>query len=120
MDGSDNPLTSVAHDIVAVLEHDGNVRAVFGAPMKLDTRTVIPVASVAMGGGAGGIRTLGSAIATARKWLWRKDVHVDPSHSVAGGGGGGIDVRPVGFLHEDDGRVVFTPIEPHHQKMSSR
>jgi CBS-domain-containing membrane protein len=38
MDNSDNPLTSVAHDIAAVLEHDGNVRAVFGAPMKRDTR----------------------------------------------------------------------------------
>lgn len=103
-------LALVARDLAAMVEREGNVRAVFGEPMKLESRVVIPVASVAMGGGGGGLRALGAAVDIVRRWLRRGNTHVAPSRTFLGGGGGGIDVRPVGFLSEQDGRVVFTPI----------
>jgi uncharacterized spore protein YtfJ len=108
---ADRSLAEVVHEITTTMEHEGNVRAVFGEPMKLDTRTVIPVASIAMGGGGGGVRSLGAAVDTVRRWLGRRPVHVKPSRTLAGGGGGGLDVRPIGFLCEENGRVVFTKID---------
>ena len=110
MDDSSD-LASVVHEAAAALEREGNVRAVFGEPMKLDTRTVIPVATVAMGGGAGGLRAFGAAVEKVQRLLSGNDVHVHPGRTIFGGGGGGIDIRPVGFLCEEDGRVVFTRID---------
>lgn len=110
MDTTLDELEGVAHEIATVLAEEGNARAVFGPPMKLDTHTIIPVASVAMGGGLGGVSALGAAVRKLRK-LFSAGVDVQPSRSLAGGGGGGIDVRPVGYLSEEDGHVVFTRID---------
>jgi uncharacterized spore protein YtfJ len=104
-------LASVAHEVATMLEEEANVRAVFGAPMKLDTRVVIPVARVSCGGGVGGVTALGAAVETIRRFFQRKDAHVTPSRTFVGGGGGGIDVRPVGYLCEEEGRVVFVRID---------
>jgi uncharacterized spore protein YtfJ len=104
-------LAAVVHEITTTIEREGNVRAIFGEPMKLETRTVIPVARIAMGAGGGGVRSLGAAIDTVRRWLSPKRVHAEPSRTLAGGGGGGLDVHPVGFLCEENGRVVFTRID---------
>ena len=113
-------LASVVHDITTTLEHEGNVHAVFGEPMKLDTRTVIPVATITMGGGAGGIRAFGAAVDTIRRWFSRKPIHVTPGRTFVGGGGGGIDIRPVGFMVEENGHVVFTPIDDGRHRTSPR
>jgi uncharacterized spore protein YtfJ len=104
-------MASIVHEIAATLEREGNVRTVFGEPLKLDTRTVIPVASVAIGAGGGGARVLGAAVDTLRRWLWRGPVHVEPGRSLVGGAGAGIQIQPMGFLCEDNGRVVFTRID---------
>jgi len=104
-------LAALAHEIATTLEREGNVRAVFGDPVKLETRTVIPVASIAMGAGAGGVRAFGAAIHAVRRWFSKRPLDVTPSRTLLGGGGGGLDVRPVGYLSEVDGRVVFTRIE---------
>ena len=112
---------SMVHEITQTLEHEANVRAVFGEPMKLETRVVIPVATVAMGGGGGGVRALGAAVETVRRWLSRGgETHVVPGRTLAGGGGGGLDVRPVGFLCEENGRVVFTRIDDGRHKNGAR
>ena len=104
-------VASIVHEIASTLEREGNVRTVFGEPLKLDTRTVVPVASVSIGAGGGGARVLGAAVDTLRRWLWRRPVHVEPGRSLVGGGGAGIQIQPMGFLCEENGRVVFTRID---------
>jgi uncharacterized spore protein YtfJ len=102
----------IARSLAHAVEAEGNVRAVFGAPMKLDTHTIVPVATVKVGGGGGGVRSLGAAVSALRELVrWRRSTEVAPSRSFAGGGGMGIDVRPIGYLVEEDGRVTFKPID---------
>lgn len=69
----------------------------FGEPVKLDTKTIIPVACVQFGGGGGGGMSPPVKEGAA-------------APVFGGGGGGGFSVNPVGFIHEEDGAVVFTPI----------
>jgi len=97
-----------AAEVAHMLEREGNVTAVFGAPMKLDTKTVIPVAFVNVGSGGGGVLMPAARrfFDTLRKFL--------PARVGAGGGGFGIHVRPIGYLHEEDGHVVFSRIEVSH------
>lgn len=87
----------IVKQVTHAVEQEGNAKVVFGAPVKLDSKTVIPVAAVRFGGGAGGARADGEVSTLARAIF-------------SGGGGGGFDVRPVGFIHESEGRVEYTPI----------
>ena len=82
--------------VAEMLEKEGNARTVFGEPVKLDTKTIIPVAQVQFGGGGGGMSPPVKEGAQAPVF--------------GGGGGGGFTVQPVGFIHEEDGEVVFTAI----------
>ena len=89
----------IVRQVAETIQKEANARAVFGEPAKLDTKVVIPVASVVIqisGGGGGGTRKPGAEIAR-----------------LFGGGGGGLNVTaaPVGFIHEKDGAVVFTRID---------
>ena len=90
-------IEEVVKDIAAALEAEGNTKAVFGEAVKLDTKTVIPVAAVRLGGGGAGVAP-GANGSHLLKALF------------GGGGGGAYDLRPVGFIAERDGEVVFTPI----------
>ena len=99
---------SIVHDVTTVLRQEGNVDVVFGKPVKLDTCTIIPVATVSLGGGGGGLLRLGPTVDVIRRWIRRS---VSPGSRIGGGGGWGIDVRPVGFLSEVGGHVVFTSID---------
>ncbi len=92
-----------AAEIAHMFEREGNVTSVFGAPMKLDTKTVIPVAFVNVGSGGGGVLMPG-----VRRWFAR--IRRALPRGV-GGGGFGIHVRPIGYLHEEDGHIVFSRIE---------
>jgi uncharacterized spore protein YtfJ len=89
-------LEDVVKQIAETLEREGNARAVFGEPMKLETKTLIPVAVIGLGGGG----ALGGAPDSSKVM----------KAIFSGGGGGGFNVRPVGFIHERDGEVVYTPI----------
>ncbi len=89
----------IVKQVAETIQKEANARAVFAEAMKLDTHVVIPVAAVQISLGGGGT-------GSSRK----------PTSELArffGAGGGGLDVRakPVGFIHEKDGIVVFTPIE---------
>ena len=93
------PFEEIVKQVAETIQKEANARAVFAEPMKLDTHIVVPVASVVVsvgGGGGGGSR--------------QPDVKLP---RIFGGGGGGINVvsKPVGFIHEKDGQVVFTYIE---------
>jgi len=90
-------IESAVKDIAAALEKESNTKAVFGEPVKLDSKIVIPVAAVRIGAG-------GAAVAPPAN-------SSDVMKALFGGGGGGAyDLRPVGFISEHDGEVVFTPI----------
>jgi uncharacterized spore protein YtfJ len=68
----------ILHSIGERLQTGGTVKNVFGEPVTIDGKTIIPVASVKYGFGAGG----GGSTAQDR----------------AGGGGGGVRMTPVGVL----------------------
>jgi uncharacterized spore protein YtfJ len=90
-------IENAVKDIAAALEKESNTKAVFGEPMKLDNKVVIPVAAVRIGAG-------GAAVAPPANAS-------DFMKAVFGGGGGGAyDLRPIGFISEHNGEVVFTPI----------
>jgi uncharacterized spore protein YtfJ len=82
---------AIARHIAQTIEHSGNAKAVYGEPVKLQTQTIVPVAAVvaAVGGGGGQASIVGA------------------------GGGGGFTIRviPLGYIHEKDGAVMFSPIE---------
>ena len=96
---------SVVAELAQTIQKEASVRAVFGEPIKLDQHTIVPVALVTMGFGAGG----GGGRARPTKEL-------EAAQRVAFGGGGGLDVKaiPMGFIHEDNGGVRFTPIDASH------
>jgi uncharacterized spore protein YtfJ len=81
--------------VTTTLEKQGNARAVFSEPIKLESHTVIPVATVGVGGAG--------ATAGGRQG--------GPLTRLLGAGGGmGLSIRPVGFIHESGSEVVFTAI----------
>jgi uncharacterized spore protein YtfJ len=91
-------MEEMVKQIAEAVEKEGNSRAVFGEPMKLETKTVIPVAAIQLAGGGG---VGGSPEKNGQRLI---------KAIFGGGGGGGFDVHPVGFIHERNGEVVFTPI----------
>jgi uncharacterized spore protein YtfJ len=90
-------MEEIVKQVAESVEKEANARAVFGQAVKLERHTVIPVASVNLGGGGGGAMPGPRTPALVR--------------ALRGGGAGmGLNVRPVGFIHEREGEVVFTPI----------
>lgn len=90
-------MIEVVKQVSEAVTKEGNSQVVFGPPVKLENKSVIPVASVRLGAGGGGISP-SAELPTMAKILF------------SGGGGGGFDVQPVGFIHERGDEVVFTPI----------
>jgi len=101
----DGDLARAAAEVAHMFERGGNVTSAFGAPMKLDTKTVIPVAFVNVGSGGGGF------LGPMARRLFDRIRKMLPARVGGGGGGFGIHVRPIGYLHEEDGHVVFSHIE---------
>lgn len=85
------PFEDLMDQLALTLERDGSVQAVFGEPIKLEQHTIVPVAVVTGGAGAGGSQGADAG-------------------GFAGGAGFGLNVRPVGFIHESGENVIFTPI----------
>lgn len=79
-------IEELVKQVAVTLERDVSSQAVFGPAFELEHHKIVPVAVVAGGAGGGGA-------------------------SPGGGGlGFGVNVRPVGFIHETGDHVVFTPI----------
>jgi uncharacterized spore protein YtfJ len=75
-------------------------RTVFGDPMEVHGRTIIPVAKVRFGFGMG-----------MGRGKRKDDEKHDDDHRVAGGGGGGgVVIRPLAVIEISDGRTKVTPI----------
>jgi len=101
----------VAREIAHAVETEANVKAVFGAPIELGDKTVIPVASVWVSFGGGG----GVAGATGLQKTVEGAVEL-ASRIVPGGWGGGgaggvqLHITPVGFIHGGPQGAVFAAI----------
>ena len=80
----------------ADMQSKAGVQAVFGDPIQLDGRTVIPVASVQYGFGMGGGTGPG------------KDK--DTEAPGGGGGGGGVRIEPIALIEAVDGTIRVQPI----------
>lgn len=79
----------------ADMQNKAGVKAVFGDPVELDGRKVIPVAAVQYGFGMGG--------GTGPK----KEEGEAPS---GGGGGGGARIEPIAVVEVVDGKLNVQPI----------
>jgi uncharacterized spore protein YtfJ len=97
---SPTSIEDIAQQVAETIQKEANVRAVFGEPQTIDTKTVIPVAKVTVNGGAGG----GGASAGGEQK--RRFV------PLGGGGGLSIEVTPLGFICEKGDEVVFNSLEP--------
>jgi len=84
-------------DAFDVMRNEANVNACFGEPVKVDGRTVIPVARVGYGFGIG----------ANRGWAAGEDDPDTSFETVPSGGGGGVMCTPIGYIEvtEDETRV---------------
>lgn len=91
-------LQSILKNISERLTTTATVKTVYGDPIVAEGKTIIPVAKVRLGFGAGfGESDFGD--------------NGDSDHPVAGkGGGGGVEVRPIGFIEITPGETRFVPI----------
>lgn len=87
------PIEDLVKQVAVTLERDGGAQAVFGPSIELAHHVIVPVAVVS--GGAAGAGS-----------------------QASGGLGLGLNVRPVGFIHESGDHVVFTPIHVDDAKRS--
>lgn len=95
---ADFGLQAVLQQLEQGLGADARVQSIFGQPVERDGVTVIPVARVAYGLGAG----LGKRPPKAGQR--------ETDRGSGGGGGGGAHVIPVGFIQLKDGAAEFHPI----------
>ena len=88
-------------DRIGDVQGRATVRTVFGDPMEVHGRTIIPVANVRFGFGMG-------MSGDKRKDDEKQD---DDQHPAAGGGGGGgAVIRPLAVIEISDGQTKVTPI----------
>ena len=80
------------------LETSASVKMVYGEPVSIEGKTIIPVARVRYGFGAGG-----GFVSNVR------DNSDSGAEDSGGGGGGGIEVTPVGIIEITAGETRFIP-----------
>jgi uncharacterized spore protein YtfJ len=78
------------------LSSTANVKTVFGEPIHVEGKTVVPIAKVAYGFGAGGSQ--GKAGSKG-----------ESGERPGGGGGGGVRAFPAGVLEITQGKTRFIP-----------
>ena len=102
MAGVNMDIEHTVKQIAELIQTSANVRAVFGEPMAIADRTVIPVAKITVsitGGGSPG-RDAGSGVPTGTGEAGRKSDR-----------GVQVQTTPAGFIYEKQGELVYQPIE---------
>ncbi|MBN1954243.1 MAG: hypothetical protein JW900_04245 [Anaerolineae bacterium] len=89
-------------DIVKELQEQANVNAVFGQPLQVEGRTVIPVAEVTYGFGLG----FGSGSDVEGE----EEGEEKAESGEGGGGGGGLRARPLGLVEVTPERIHVEPV----------
>ncbi len=96
--------------IAELFERSLNIRHVYGEPVHHGDRTVIPIARVAFGFGAGGGKAPGRLAKKASDQT-RPDADARPEAQGAGGGGG-VRMTPAGALEIGPDGTRFIPFHP--------
>ena len=89
---------SVIQEFVESLHSTATVKSVFGQPIQIEGKTVVPIAKVAYGFGGG--------FGTKPKF---GESHPDEKQE-GGGGGGGVKAFPAGALEITPSRTIFVPL----------
>jgi uncharacterized spore protein YtfJ len=85
--------------IVERLQTSASVKTVYGEPIKVDGKTIVPVARIAYCFG----------MCSCGKKGEEQEQRGKDQHSC-GGGGGGLSIRPAGVLEISEGETRFIPI----------
>ena len=104
-------IEKMMHEVTKTIQENANAKAVYAEAVKLEHHTVIPVArtsaTMMIGGGA-----LGE----------ENDAKNSAGGDPFGSGAVGalrLTTQPVGFIHEQGDRVVFTTIDLPHESLLS-
>ena len=84
------------------LQTSAGVKTVFGDPVSAEGKTIIPVARVRYGFGAGGGPMPQTGLEPGSE---------NQDEALGGGGGGGIEVTPVGFIEITPGETRYVSFE---------
>ena len=84
--------------IVDRLQTSASVKTVYGEPIKVDGKTIVPVARIAYCFGMCSCGKKG------------EEEQQGKDQQSCGGGGGGLSVRPAGVLEITEGETRFVPI----------
>ena len=101
-----NP-TEILERIGESLGSAATVRSVFGEPIHIEGKTVVPIAKVAYGFGAGGGHRRGACD------------HGSGEPAEGGGGGGGVRGFPAGVLEITQARTRFIPYADHRPALAA-
>lgn len=108
-------IKSVVQSLAEKVQGKASVSLAFGDPVETQEKTVIPVARVAYGFGAGG-----SFLSKLKVPAFlRTGESEDQSHEASGeggGAGGGVSVEPIGVLEITKGETKYIPIEQNQLK----
>jgi uncharacterized spore protein YtfJ len=92
-------INQVFESLAERLQSSATVKSIYGDPIQIEDRTIIPVARVAYG--------LGGGSGTAPSPGGEGTVQDRPEGQ---GGGGGVMVAPIGVIEVADGVTRFVPI----------
>ena len=102
-------ITSITERIRA----SASVDTIYGEPLVVEGRTVIPVGKVAFGFGAGGGQGPG------QEQLEGAEAEAESKAPGGGGAGGGVSVNPVGFLVINPKGERFVPVSPSKKELAA-
>lgn len=94
-------LQNIFKTISERLQTSATVKTVYGDPVVAEGKTIIPVARVRFGFGAG----------FGEEHTGGEGVSGNAEADKGGGGGGGVEVRPVGFIEITPGETRYVSIE---------
>lgn len=94
--------------LAAHLEQDASVRNVYGEPVQIGKKTIIPVAKIAIGMGTG----YGQGKGNGKMLLAKNGEEEDARNSSGGGAGGGMVAYPVGIFEVTEKRTRYIPANP--------
>jgi len=103
-------IPEIIQQVTDKIEKFAHVNVCFGEPVTLDQQTIIPVASIRVGGGGGGGIGTGMPPAEQVEDAEESEAEEFTCKGTGGGGGFGMKVKPVGYIEETDGVVRFRPI----------
>lgn len=89
------PIQDIFKNISERLQSTANVRTVYGDPVVAEGKTILPIARVRYGFGAGS----GGRMVEGEKG--------HAPQEMGGGGGGGVEVTPVGFVEVTPGETRY-------------